>query len=178
MNHSKKPFNILLLAAALALPGAAWADQPPPPGGPGQHPGPAGAPPFMHRGPGQGPGFGHGFGHGFGGAQGQPPFLRGLDLSETQQDQVFAITHEQAPALREQHKAAAKARQELRALSRAAQFDEARAAALAQAEGQAIAAISLQRARSEQKILALLTPEQRKQLEQRFTGPQRGPRPQ
>lgn len=95
---------------------------------------------------------------------GEPRMLRGLDLSEAQQDKVFALLHAQAPYLREQEKAAAKAHEALRALAGAAQYDDAKAASLSQAAAQAMANIGLQHARTEQKLLALLTPEQRKKL--------------
>ena len=95
------------------------------------------------------------------------PFLHGIELSEAQQDKVFTILHAEMPYLHEQHKAAMKAHEALRALSGAAQYDDAKAAALAQAGAQAIANIELQHVRTEQKLLALLTPEQRKLLAER-----------
>ena len=104
-----------------------------------------------------------------------PPFLRGLELSEAQQDKVFALLHAQVPYLREQEKSARKAHEGLRALGAAVPFDDAKAAALAQAAGQAHANIMLQQVRTEQKLLALLTSEQRKQLADE--APRHPPRP-
>ncbi len=98
----------------------------------------------------------------------------GLNLSEEQQDKVFAIMHAQAPQRREQEKAARKAQEALRALVDSDKFDDAKAAALAQAEGKAVAALALLRARTDAQVQALLTPEQRKQP--RFDGPRREPR--
>lgn len=109
------------------------------------------------------------------GTPGAPPFLRGLELSEAQQDKVFALLHAQVPYLREQEKSARKAHEGLRALAATVPFDDAKAAALAQAAGQAHANILLQQVRSEQKLLALLTPEQRKQLADE--APRHPPRP-
>lgn len=109
------------------------------------------------------------------GMLGAPPFLRGLELSEAQQDKVFALLHAQVPYLREQEKSARKAHEGLRALAATVPFDDAKAAALAQAAGQAHANIMLQQVRSEQKLLALLTPEQRKQLADE--APRHPPRP-
>ncbi|MBJ7309291.1 periplasmic heavy metal sensor [Rugamonas sp. CCM 8940] len=117
---------------------------------------------------------------------GRPPFapfgmadapagLRGLELSEAQQDKVFALLHAQVPYLREQEKSARKAHEALRALGAAAPFDDAKAAGLAQAAAQANANIMLQQVRTEQKLLALLTPEQRKQLAD--DAPRHPPRP-
>jgi protein CpxP len=102
----------------------------------------------------------HGFGAPGPGAPGPdaPPFhsvlhaLHRLDLSEAQQDKLFAITHAAAPRQREQEKAERKAHEALLALGASASFDEARAGAAARALGQ------------ESQVLALLTPEQREQL--------------
>ncbi|MRX09897.1 periplasmic heavy metal sensor [Pseudoduganella sp. FT25W] len=182
MKTSKQHGRNFLLAAVLAMPlfamgGAARADetnadQPPPmaqgeqgprgpqgddrgPGGPDEHGGPRGGP--EHGGPGFGPGFGPGPGFG-----GHPPFFRSIDLNEAQQDKVFAILHAEAPYLREQGKAAAKAREALHALATADKYDDAKAAALAKEAATAEANIVLQHVRTQQKLLAVLTPEQRK----------------
>jgi len=93
---------------------------------------------------------------------GLPPYLKAVDLTETQKDQLFALRHEQAPKMREQHKAQFKLMQEMRTTTQADQFDEEKAKAIA---GQ-IAALDEEkifaRAQNEAKIFALLTPEQRK----------------
>jgi protein CpxP len=96
-----------------------------------------------------------------------PMFLHRVVLDEAQQDKVFAILHAQAPQMREQAKAARHAHEALRSMANSGQFDDARAAALAQAGANAMAAIALQRARSEAQIYALLSPEQRRQAAQR-----------
>lgn len=144
----------LLLLSACSIPLLALAQQEAAADGP-----PArameGPPPGLLHGPG-GPG-----------APGLPPFLRGIDLSEAQQDKVFAATYAQAPLLREQEKIAYKAHAQLRALAASSAYDDARASALANTAAQAMAAISLQQARLEQQLLAVLTPEQRKQAQQR-----------
>jgi len=185
MKKTKQNLPQLLLAAAMALPLAAYAaeDAPPTPGfGPG---GPVGAvgpgapgiqapmmdgagmppPPGLdgprggrHDGPrmdGPGP-----FGHGAG-------FLRGIELTEAQEDKIFTILHSQAPYLREQHKAEEKALRALHELRDAAKFDDAAASRLAQAAAQAHANITLAEIRTHQKVLAVLTPEQRKALDER-----------
>jgi Spy/CpxP family protein refolding chaperone len=134
--------------AALSAAHGAFAQPIPPQPGPGEH-GPMG----MERGPG-GPGM-----HRRGGM----PFLHGVQLSETQQDRVFAIMHAQAPAQRELEKKIRAAHEALRGAGASAQFDEARASAQAQALGQAVAAEALLRARTEAQVFAVLTPEQREQ---------------
>jgi protein CpxP len=98
---------------------------------------------------------------------GEPPFMHGLALNEAQQDKVFTILHAQAPYVREQGKALRKAQEALHAAGGAEKYDDAKAASLSQAAAQAMANLELQRVRTEQKLLAVLTAEQRKQLEQR-----------
>lgn len=146
----------LLLATALGAPLAAHAQQ-----GPDHGPGPG---PHM-----EGPG--RGFGDGL------PPFLRGVELSEAQQDKVFAATYAQAPLLREQQKIAFKAHEQLRELAASNHYDDAKAVALANGAAQAMAKISLQHARLEQQLLAVLTPEQRQQVEARRDEDRAGPGP-
>jgi protein CpxP len=90
--------------------------------------------------------------------------LHRLDLSEAQQDKLFALMHAAAPRQRNQEKAERKAHDALRALGGSAQFDEARASTAARDLGQAIADGVLLRARLASQALALLTPEQREQL--------------
>ena len=135
------------------------------------------------RGPGDGPH--HGFGPSGPGAPGpETPFegrafgdrpfgpgplplrhLRHLDLSEAQQDKLFAIMHAAAPQQRAQMKAERKAHETLRALGAAPRFDEAKAAAAARDLGQAIAAGAVLHARIESQVLALLTPAQRERMQ-------------
>ncbi|MGX9697235.1 Spy/CpxP family protein refolding chaperone [Janthinobacterium lividum] len=140
----------LLLLSACSMPLLALAQQESAPDGP---------PARTVEGP--PPGFGHGPG-----TPGLPPFLHGIDLSEAQQDKVFAATYAQAPLLREQEKIAFKAHAQLRALAGSSAYDDAKASALANTAAQAMAKISLQQARLEQQLLAVLTPEQRQQAQQ------------
>ena len=157
MKHLSIAVSLLLLSAC-SMPLLALAQQ---------EPAPDGTPPRAMPGP--PPGFGHGPGHGAGGpgAPGLPPFLHGIDLSEAQQDKVFAATYAQAPLLREQEKIAFKAHAQLRELAGSSAYDDAKASALASTAAQAMAQISLLHARLEQQLLAVLTPEQRKQAQQR-----------
>jgi Spy/CpxP family protein refolding chaperone len=162
----KTNLQYLLLTAALALPLATLATNVPAP-----------APEQGQRGDGPGPDGSHPRGAPYGPPPGgpgmmhrEPHFLHGLDLSEAQQDKVFTILHGQEPYLREQGKALRKAQEALHALGRADKYDDAQAGSLAQAAAQAMSNLELQRVRTEQKLLAVLTPEQRKQLDQRMAG--------
>lgn len=116
----------------------------------------------------------HGAMGGHGGAM--PMNGPGQRLSEEQQDKLFAIMHAQEPQRRDYEKAARKAREALRELVESDKFDEAKASALAQAEGKAVAALALLRARTDAQVQALLTPEQRKQFQ--HDGPRREARPE
>jgi len=89
-----------------------------------------------------------------------PPFLMDAMLTEDQQDKVFAIMHAAAPALRDQSKAARKARESLHDLVNSAQWSETAAASLAQAEGRAEAQLSLLRTRMDHELYGILTPDQ------------------
>jgi Spy/CpxP family protein refolding chaperone len=123
----------------------------------------------------QGPRGGHGPEdgpqHWFGQMRGHMRFDGHLQLSEAQQDKLFAIHHAAAPQQRQQEKALRHAHEALRALGDAAPFDEARANAAARDLGQAVAAVALLHARVHAQALAVLTPEQREQLHQRRPQP-------
>lgn len=90
-----------------------------------------------------------------------PTALRGLALTEAQSDRVFAILHAQAPLVREKARAARRAHEELRAMGASAQFDAAKARALADTLARAQADLALLRAEGEHQIFAVLTAEQR-----------------
>jgi Spy/CpxP family protein refolding chaperone len=163
MKHLSIALTLLLLSAC-SMPLLALAQQESAPDGP---------PPRAMEGPPPGSGFARGPG-----TPGLPSFLHGIELSEAQQDKVFAATYAQAPLLREQEKIAFKAHAQLRELAASSAYDDAQAGALASTAAQAMATISLLHARLEQQLLAVLTPEQRKQAQQRRDnrpGPRRAP---
>lgn len=101
-----------------------------------------------------------------------PPFLRDLKLTETQQDKLFALMHEQAPQARESAKAGFKAMDELRRLATSNSFDANQARRLADAYGQASAQLVLMHAEMAVKVRALLTAEQRQQLDDAHAKPE------
>ena len=122
--------------------------------GPGGEMGPRMGP-YMGLGPGPGTGFGT-----------SPPFLAGLHLTDEQQDKVFAIVYAAEPAMHEQTKALRKAHEALHDLNEADQFDESKAKSLAEAAARAESQLTVLRMRTEHQIFALLTPDQKKQLEE------------
>lgn len=110
--------------------------------------------------------------------QGMPgiPLLHGLDLSEAQQDAVFDLVHAQIPVQRALDKKAAKAFDELHRLGASDRFNAKQARALADSYAQAQAQLAFNQAELDNKLRALLTPEQRQQLDAPRSA-QPGPRP-
>ncbi|HSH73115.1 MAG TPA: Spy/CpxP family protein refolding chaperone [Methylophilaceae bacterium] len=96
---------------------------------------------------------------------GIPPYLRGVDLTEAQRDKLFNLMYAQIPTMREQGKLRHKTMQELRAVSNAESFDDAKAQQLAAQLASIEKDMVLARARNDAKVFAILTPEQRKQVE-------------
>lgn len=98
------------------------------------------------------------------------PHLHELELTEAQQDRLFALMHERAPRQRELSRAAFKAMEELRRLAAGEGFDAARAKGLADAHGKALAELALIQAELEAQARQLLTPEQKARLTRREDG--------
>lgn len=94
-----------------------------------------------------------------------PSFMHGLDLTEKQQDTMFRLAHEQAPKVRQMAKNAQHAMQALQRMAASGSYDAARARKLADDIGKAIAEMALSHSQAEAQMLALLTPEQRRQLD-------------
>ena len=94
-----------------------------------------------------------------------PRFLRGLALTEAQDDKLFSLMHAGMPRVREQLRVAFKAMEELRGLAASDKFDADKARVLAEIQAKAMAQVALMHAELDAKVRALLTPEQRKQLD-------------
>jgi periplasmic protein CpxP/Spy len=153
-----------ILAATLLLTYPLASVAAPAPGPDGDHGGRCGGPDFHgFRGPPPGPEMGPFPGAGFGAP---PPFLRGLHLTDEQQDKVFAIVYAAAPAMRDQAKALRKAHEALHELNESGQYDENRVKGLADSAAKADSQLTVMRVRTDHEIYALLTPEQRKQLDE------------
>ena len=177
MNTSRfSPAPALLaacLAAACAVPAVAAAASDAPPAA--AQPGPGAD---HDHGPGH-----HAFGpHGPGAPGPDMPFghmaLHRLNLTDAQQDKVFAIMHAAAPEHHEHDKVIRKAHEAMRDLARADRFDDAKAAAAARDLGQAVGAEALLQALTEAQLLAVLPPALRVQLRQHhMRGHEEGDRP-
>ncbi|MDP3538466.1 MAG: Spy/CpxP family protein refolding chaperone [Azonexus sp.] len=116
-----------------------------------------------------------GAGHHMMGGNMMVPHLRGLNLTEAQQDKVFEIMHAQAPVMRDKAKALRKAESDLRALTSAADYSEAKARGLADEAAKAMSEMTLARAKADRQVFEVLTPEQRKQMSE-MKPTERGPR--
>jgi len=165
VRFSKIRFRLLAASLFLIWPLAGFA-APSMDAGPGADGSGHGCPMMMAPGSEHGEHFGH-FGregHGWGL---HPRFLKGLKLTEEQQDKVFTVLHGAAPAFREQTKALRKAHEALRELPTSPQYDDARAKALSDAAAKALGQLALLRTRTEHEIYSLLTPEQRAQVTER-----------
>jgi Spy/CpxP family protein refolding chaperone len=92
-----------------------------------------------------------------------PPFIR---LSEQQQDKLFELRHAQQPALRIQFKELRNAHEQLRVLALADNYDETRAKQIVARALQASGEIEMMHARLQHAAFALLTPEQRKRIDE------------
>ncbi|MDP3608354.1 MAG: Spy/CpxP family protein refolding chaperone [Methylophilus sp.] len=97
--------------------------------------------------------------HGFG----QPHFLHGIALTAEQEDKLFALHHAEVPKIRAQMKQRQQLNQALRELSQATPFDEAKANTIADKLATLERESAFNRARTESKVLAVLTLEQREQ---------------
>ncbi|MBI5891668.1 MAG: periplasmic heavy metal sensor [Nitrosomonadales bacterium] len=97
------------------------------------------------------------------------PFFAQLDLTDEQQDKVFKLMHDKAPALFENEKIARRAMQELQQLTRSERFDAAKAKSKAEAHGKALAELAYLNTVIQAQIWSVLSAEQRKQIYARST---------
>ena len=117
---------------------------------------------------------GHGYKHsGHSGKTGMPHHFKSLNLTQDQQDKIFAIMHEQAPEKYAQHKQQRETMEALRVLAQADKFDEAKAQQLSEQLGKLEKDKALNRIKTQAKINALLTPEQRQKARE-FKHSERG----
>ena len=95
-----------------------------------------------------------------------PPFLRDLKLTEAQQDKVFELMHSQMPTMRAQLKAVRKIAEELNRQTLSDHYNPAEVKALADKLASAISDMVVMHTAADAKFRALLTPEQRKQVDE------------
>lgn len=110
---------------------------------------------------------------------GMPPFLFGINLTEAQKDQLFAIFYPEIPKIRESMKQHHALQTAMEDLTNNGHFNEAEANKLAEKLANLEKEKWLSRARMDNQVMAILTPEQREQAiknkEQFVHGPHRMP---
>lgn len=94
-------------------------------------------------------------------------FLKGLDLTEAQEDRIFEIQHALAPAKREYYKEIRKLREQQRELVQSASYDSGKMKKLVEQETRLTADHRLKMADAKHKMYQVLTEEQRKQVAER-----------
>lgn len=105
---------------------------------------------------------------------GEPPWMRGLDLTEAQHDAIFELMHARQPARRTLEKKARRALETLQRLAASKTFDAGAARTLANDYAQAIAELAFNHAQHDAQLRALLTAEQRQRVDMPPAG---GPQP-
>ena len=91
-----------------------------------------------------------------------PHWLACIELTESQQDRIFDILHDVAPAQRKARRTAEKTHEQLRHIGLATDYSEAEARHLSESHAHAIGELTLLRAATERRILDVLTPDQRR----------------
>jgi periplasmic protein CpxP/Spy len=87
-----------------------------------------------------------------------------LDLTDAQQAQVKDILAKEKPALKPLMQQMAQSHQQIRELTMAGNFDEAKVRALATQQAQTMTEMIVQKARIESEMIQVLTPEQKTKL--------------
>lgn len=87
-----------------------------------------------------------------------------LNLSSEQQDKVFQIVHDNETQLYQNHKTIREAHKELRDMTTSNSYDNAKALAISNQMGSAIASNVAIRTQINRQIYELLTPEQKRKL--------------
>lgn len=108
------------------------------------------------------------------GGDGMKRMFRGLDLSEAQRDQLFALRHGSAPIMRQMKKEQRAARQAMRALSTADQFNQQQVDAAAAEVGRLATQMAAHRAKMMFDMRAVLTAEQRAKLTEQMESRKKG----
>lgn len=94
-----------------------------------------------------------------------PSFLQGIHLTQAQQDAIFNVMQQQAPAIVTHVKVLSEAHQQLRDMAVGKQYDQTKATALAERIVDSSAVLALLQAEREYQLYAILTPEQTKLYE-------------
>jgi periplasmic protein CpxP/Spy len=101
------------------------------------------------------------------------PFLAGIDLSEAQQNVLFKLMHDKAPAIFENEKIVRKTMQEIHQLAMSEHFDAAKVRSLADSHGKALAELTFLHTAVQAQVWAVLSEEQRRCVSKQMEHPRR-----
>lgn len=95
-----------------------------------------------------------------------PPYLKKLNLTDEQKGKIESLVQNQAQVMHDKIKVMHEAKMELRHIPMSSEYDEAKVKALSESSAKEMAEIAELHARTDHQIYQLLTPEQRKQMEE------------
>ncbi|TCV87497.1 Spy/CpxP family protein refolding chaperone [Sulfurirhabdus autotrophica] len=105
--------------------------------------------------------------------------MRNLNLTDEQKSKIKTLEQSNSQAMQEKFKALRETKMEIRKISMSGNYDEAKVKALAESDAKNMAELTVLHARTSNQIYQLLTPEQRKQMEEqrsKFESMQKGKR--
>lgn len=105
-----------------------------------------------------------------------PPYLRGVELTAAQRDQIFDLTYKQMPEQRKLQQQMHDVRQQLMTMTLTPDFDNNKAKQLVATQTELQGKLLLNRIQTDNRIYQLLTEEQRKQLAERKQPEPRAPK--
>lgn len=95
-----------------------------------------------------------------------PPYLQKLNLTKEQKGKIESLVKNEVEVMRDKIKVMHKVRMEVRHISMSTEYDEAKVKALSESGAKEMAEMAELHARTDNQIYQLLTPEQRKQMEE------------
>jgi Spy/CpxP family protein refolding chaperone len=95
-----------------------------------------------------------------------PPYLNGLELSDSQRARITEILKTQGASLREKAEAGRKTHDKLRQLAFSADYSDEKAKVLADAAAPLMAELAVLHAGLDRAVFAVLTPEQQQQAKE------------
>ncbi len=96
-------------------------------------------------------------------------YMRNLNLTEEQKSKIKALEQNDSQAMQEKFKALRETKMEIRKISMSGNYDEAKVKALAESDAKNMAELTVLHARNGHQIYQILTPEQRKQMDEQRT---------
>lgn len=99
-----------------------------------------------------------------GGNPHMPPYLRGIDLSDAQEDAIFSILHNIEPQMHQKMKALHQLHENMMAQAASNQYDETAVKRLAETGAKLMAEVETLRTRTDHQLLFVLDENQRQQV--------------